>query len=310
MGLIRGEEGTWTVELNNEEERSAFERRDPAYREALPRYLTALDPAFTHARERSEFEFLMTLFRFRGIQPIGFDPYETTLRAIPALMRVQDEIRDREAARHLELWIYGHIVEASEPYEILMNLIEVSRGGRFRLDRFPRGRRGLPQSVGRKIQQLRRVAASAAMPDVVIPLDEIWDREFRNAVFHADYALYEDRVRVLTPGGARICEADEVASLVNRALAYDTALASLYEAHIRSYTESKEIAAHPEFASESERAIVIVREGYGAVGLRDAWTAEQVAAGQIPWYVIRGAMPGEDKLLSQPRQALLPPFPR
>lgn len=253
----------------------------------------------------------MTLFRFRGIQPIGFDPYETTLRAIPALIGVHDEIGNQDAARHLELWIYGHIIEASEAYEILMNLIEVSRGGRFRLDRFPPDRVGIPQPVGRKIEQLGRAAESAAMPEIMIPLNEIWDREFRNAIFHADYALYEDGVRILTPGGARIYEADRVAFLVNRALAYHTALTALYEVHIRSYNEPKEIAAHPEFArGGSERALVVVREDYGAVGLRDAWTAEEVAAGQIPWYVVRGTIPGDDELLRQPRQALLPPFPR
>ena len=311
MGLTRNADGTWTVELINEEERGAFERRDPAFREALPRYLTALDPAFTRARECSEFESLMTLFRFRGIQPIGFDPYETTLRAIPALIRVHDEMGDREGARHLELWIYGHIIEASEPYEILMNLIEVSQGGRSQLSRFPPDQRGVPQSVGRKIEQLRAAAARAAMPEIMIPLEEIWDREFRNAIFHADYALYEDGVRILTPGGGLVYQPERVASLVNRALAYHSASASLYEAHIRSYTEPKEIATHPEFTrGRSERALVIVRQGYGAVGLRDAFTAEEVAAGQIPWYVVRGTMPGDADLLGRPREALLPPFPR
>lgn len=44
MGLIRREDGTWTVELVTDEERTVFEKRHPHYREVLTRYLTCLAP--------------------------------------------------------------------------------------------------------------------------------------------------------------------------------------------------------------------------------------------------------------------------
>jgi hypothetical protein len=36
--------------------------------------------------------------------------YETTLRAISKMQVVHNEPADHEAARHLKLWVYGHIV--------------------------------------------------------------------------------------------------------------------------------------------------------------------------------------------------------
>jgi hypothetical protein len=42
-----------------------------------------------------------------------------------------------ETSRHFALWTYGHVVEASEPYAILADMLDVPSGGFFRVDRFP-----------------------------------------------------------------------------------------------------------------------------------------------------------------------------
>ena len=55
------------------------------------------------------------------METAGWDPYETTIQGISAASRLHNETEDR-LARHLHLWIYGHIVEASVPYELLGNL--------------------------------------------------------------------------------------------------------------------------------------------------------------------------------------------
>src|SRR5436189_5740395 len=47
---------------------------------------------------------------------------------------------------------------------------------------------------------------------------------------------------------------------------------------------SRVIPVHPEFAKwPDEKAWVIVREDYGAIGLRDALTATELREGKIPW---------------------------
>jgi hypothetical protein len=48
-----------------------------------------------------------------------------------------------KAKRHLELWLYGHVLEASEPYETVANLIDISQGGAFHNVRFPPNDRGV-----------------------------------------------------------------------------------------------------------------------------------------------------------------------
>jgi hypothetical protein len=304
MPITRNDDGSWVLRIEDQD-RSHVEKSYPAYYEALPRYLTALDPAFVRAREKSEFEFLLSLFRVRGVQGPGWDPYETTQRAIPALVEVHAEIKDFEAARHLQLWIYGHILEASEPYEMLANLVDVANGGRFNIRRFPPYTGGRQQSPGMKMKEIQRACAAAGMPVVATPLREIWDRNLRNAVFHADYTLRRDEVRTLNP--ARVYDHDEIMTLVNRAIAYHHALAELYQVHIGSYAKPEVINVHPGFSRDpEERAVVIVREGYGAVGLKDAWTPEQVRRGKIRHRIGRFT-PEEWQLLeTDPALALLP----
>ena len=73
MPLNRGENGVWTVELADSDQ-EAIEQSHPSYLDALPQYLTALDPAFTRARDHSEFNFLLSIFAIRGMQDAGWDP--------------------------------------------------------------------------------------------------------------------------------------------------------------------------------------------------------------------------------------------
>jgi hypothetical protein len=227
------------------------------------------------------------------------------------MYRAHDYIVERgeiEAARHLELWVYGHIVEASEPYELLANLVDVANGGRFKFDRFPPHPNGRPKSPGEKIQQLREMAVAAGMPGVASPLQEIWNREFRNAIFHADYSFYGNELRTVRP--LKIYTHDEHMAILNRALAYHEALSHLYKIHIASYHEPEVIPVHPEFSQNpEERAVVIVREGYGATGMKDAWTREQIAAGYITFRIGRFT-PDEIRILdSDHTLALLPRRP-
>jgi hypothetical protein len=123
---MRDEAGVWTLELN-EADQAAIERSHPSYLDALPRYLTALDAAFQRAREKSEFNFLLSIFAIRGMQDAGWDPYETTVKAIDAIRRIHSSEIDVEANEHLRLWLYGHIMEASEPYDAL--LLQVAEHG-------------------------------------------------------------------------------------------------------------------------------------------------------------------------------------
>lgn len=304
MQICQDKDGVFQVILD-EEEKLDSNRYNDWYMEALSRYLNSLDLAFTKAKEKNEFQFILSLLRVRGVEDAGWDPFETTLNVIPEMLYVHERITSNfEAARHIQLWTYGHILEASEPYELLANLIDVVNGGTFVFRRFP-PKRNRPQSPGEKIQELPKMANTTGIPDVLIPLVEIWNRNLRNSIFHADYALFGGEVRTIRPSCNYTHE--EIMRLINRTLAYHQALAGLFHAYIESYSESKIIEVDSRFSHDpEERATIIVREKKGLAGLKDSWSIRQIRFGKIPFRIGRFT-PYEKRLLdSDPTLAVLP----
>jgi hypothetical protein len=131
------ESGVWTMTLDETD----AQERNAVFDEAVPRYLNAFDPAFVRAAEADEAEFVKALLRIWSVQEAGWDPYETTLRAVPAMQKLHALIPEgdewHEMSRHLALWTYGHVVEASEPYAMLADLLDIAGGGSFQGIRFP-----------------------------------------------------------------------------------------------------------------------------------------------------------------------------
>jgi hypothetical protein len=117
----RDDTGQWNV--------VAEEGDHPNYVTWLGRFFNSVDPIFRDAKSRCEFDFILCLLRIHGMEEGGWDPYETTLRAIP---KIRDLLTgaDAETRKHIALWLYGHIMEASEPYERLANFILVAQGQR------------------------------------------------------------------------------------------------------------------------------------------------------------------------------------
>lgn len=277
--LRRHEDGTWALELEPDEL-----DRNADHDEAVVRYLDSFDPVFSRAQAASEFEFILALLRVAGVQGPGWDAYDSTRRAIAAVRELHRSLaaapESFEKARHLQLWTYGHIVEASEPYAMLANLLDVGRGERYSAQRFPPDASGRPQAVATKLDQLEALARRAGLEGSIEPLREVYDRELRNAVFHADYALLGGKINLTSVG--RSVEHHDFMTLLNRALAYHDAVEHLHNAHAASYSEPLAIPAHPGFAA-GEEAVVITRAGHGVVGLKHNLSGAQIAAGGIPW---------------------------
>jgi hypothetical protein len=246
----------------------------------------------------------MCLLRVRGAQDAGLDPYETTLRAIPKIRGLW-ELADTETRKHVGLWLYGHVLEASEPYELLANLIRVASGGRYQIATSfpPRGNR--PPSPGEKILGLDERAQAAGFVDSFIPLRETWDRVLRNAVFHADYTVTRQGLRTINPYAEYPWERFD--HLVNGALAYHKAFSVLYESQVASYETPMRIP-NPEYFSHApaEWAVTMVREGHGLIGLKDAWTVEEIRRGKIPFCIGRLTVEESRMHDADPTRALFP----
>lgn len=306
ISVIRKDDGSWDVEAS-EDEREGYKA---IYNEALKRYLNVLDPLFMKAKGSSEFEFIFTLLRVRGMQDAGWDPYETSVRAIPLIQNLASEAKTYDAAKHLELWMYGHIVEAAEPFEILTNLIGVIKGERFKTDCYPlpTGRRN-PFSPGEKLSRLRESAESIGFQSITDPFSEIWNRNLRNSIFHSDYSIHGGAIRTIRPTSEY--SDDAFMTLLNKALAYHNAISGLQRIHIESYDNPKVISVHPDFARrpEGEQCTVIVRRNHGVIGLKDALSSEEIRKGGIPWRIGRFYRDEIALLESNSTLALLPERP-
>jgi hypothetical protein len=298
----RSEDGVWTMTLDESDARD----RNAIYDATIPQYLTAFDPAFARALEADETEFIKALLRIVGVQDAGWDPYDTTVRAIPAMMKLHALIPPgdewSETSRHLALWTYLHALEASEPYAMLADLLDIAGGGwalGLRFPDLPYGSRRAdgtratrPQRRDEKMTELRRLAAVANLEGAMTPVDEVWDRELRNAVFHADYSIHGGETRI--PALGRRYSHDEIQTLVNRGLAYHESLALLRRLYRGSYTEPATIpirwrrhvegGADDAFDVEDDTARIIVRDGVGVIGLKHAHTTAELAQGAIPWH--------------------------
>jgi hypothetical protein len=281
MRMTKAEDGSWILQWNSDGERA---ERQPDYIEASPRYVGIFEAAFEKAKERSEFAFVSTLIAVRSMQDAGWDPYESSVAAISEMLKVCNTLESYVADRHMQLWIYGHIAEASEPYELLANLLAIAQGETYNTTRFPPHANGRPQSPWSKIDKLQQSAEAAGLPETTTPLREIWDGDFRNAIFHSDYSVHGSEVRFYSKGRPQVYDDQKIMTLVNRAIAYFHALRFLRSLFIRSYSQPVEVLMHPSNTRiPGERAIVMVREGYGAIGLKDAWTLEEHKRGHIPW---------------------------
>lgn len=187
---------------------------------------------------------------------------------------------------------------------MLANLINVAKGGQARIAPLP-SEGGRPLSPGRKLELIgygaEEIGNQAAHP----LLADIWHRELRNGVFHADYTIHGSEIRLV--GDGVVLSLEEFAALSGRAHGYHDAMIGLRRYYRSLYTEPKIVPAGS--IAPGEDLTIIVREDHGAVGLKDALTPAERAAGGIRFRYAR-LFPDESALLeADPDLALLPARP-
>ena len=110
----------------------------------------------------------------------------------------------------------------------------------------------------------------------------MFDRNLRNAIFHADYSLYGDEVRIMKP--IKSYSIEEIKRIIVKGGAYYQTIENNFNYHIRTYDKPITIPVHKDFGSHPhERAAIIIRRGYGLVGIKDNWTNEELKKGYMPY---------------------------
>jgi len=275
---VRNLKGVWKLKSYNK-------KTDSLYEERLINYLNVFSNLFDIAKNTHEFEFICTLIRGFHILEPGWDPWETTQEIFGCMARLAQKTRDFKTNLHLHLWLYGHIIEASEPYEILANLIRICSGERFCGNNFPdikKGKRIIPQTAAEKINKLEQMAVDINMVDWILPLKDVFDRNLRNAIFHADYSLYADKVRLVKQKSEY--SLDKIRGIMLKGGAYYQAIVTIFNYHIGTYNKPKIVPVHKNFGTHpNENAAIIIRKGYGLIGFKDNWTTEELRKGYMSY---------------------------
>lgn len=299
MRINRDDNGKWEV--------TGAKNTHASYLPALEKYLNILEPFFSQAKQKCEFEFILTLLRVTGVAGPGRDTFETLKKAHKTFYKISKGFRnDNFIVTQYSLLLYGLILEASEPYELLANLINVIKGERYIVKtHFPdytdKNGKNRSQSPADKMAQLKKMAKKIKLKLDIF--DEFFDNKLRNSIFHSDYTISGNEVRIMHP--QKIYTRDQWLTLINRSLAYLEALTVVYEFNISEYKTPTLIKPHPEFSADpNEMCVTIVRKGYGLIGLKDNWTPEQIKQGNIPHRIGR-FMPYEQKLIRK-GECLLP----
>jgi hypothetical protein len=179
--------------------------------DTFQRYVDALAPLFdpaNHMRVDRLFEFVCCLIRAGGIEDQGWDPIVESAALIEDLDKLSAEPLDPEKFKHpertrarLALLSYCHLTEADFFYHVLANLARLRAGDKYNMVPFFDLRRQrkngtIPPSLSSKIHRVNELSAKVDV-DTKSLFEEIYHKDIRNSVFHADYTITDTEFRML-----------------------------------------------------------------------------------------------------------------
>lgn len=244
------------------------------YRKAVEDYLTLWDELFEEAQKKDEFQFIFALLRVRGIVYPGWDTFSNTIDAFEGAMKAARKV-DGTRRLNIVLWLYGHIVEASDHYEIIANMVNIAGGYPYRAWNFPKikARKGMrDQTPNEKILEIKNRCKKLGLRDYSQPFSEVFDKDLRNAVYHSDYSAHMGMVRFRNADGYDVeYDAEKTNLKVNQAMALHETIKNLFSTYTASYTEPKIIDASPNFSpGQPMKAQVIVRKKHGVMAIQES----------------------------------------
>ncbi|MDP2692063.1 MAG: hypothetical protein Q8O88_00305, partial [bacterium] len=190
----RDENGKWTSS-------NVPRNCNVVYAQSLVDCLNTFDPLFAKAQEKSDFEFIIALLNIKGAQDPGWDAFDTTQDIFETFSKLKSKIKYNDQQLYLFLVLYGLILEASYPYELLCNLLTIISGGRYSAFCFPdikvdKKGKTRPMFTSEKLNKIKQLAIGQGLEESIRPLMEVFDKDLRNAVFHSNYCLYGDELRI------------------------------------------------------------------------------------------------------------------
>jgi hypothetical protein len=213
------------------------------------------------------FEWACTMIRATGMRDTGWDSYTESIALLSDLTQLMNlELpADRfsnptNTQVQLALIAYSHMIEMSVPYELLANLLRLRLGMKYSIEPLAhlnkikefkvngvKKRKLVKASPYAKISEIDEMSKKAGVPEVGTALTGIYNNTIRNAVYHSDFAIHNDSLRLLsdhlyskkegmfTP----LVTFDEVAAVTSEAFAFYSALHTLWERQRKLFIDFK-----------------------------------------------------------------------
>jgi hypothetical protein len=249
-------------------------------------------------------EFACTLVRAAGLEDTGWDSYQESLvfmedlKRLWALIFPQNVFPEPTHTRlRLYLICYCHMTEMDFPYELMANLLRLRLGMKYcispfahlypapkknsRTPSFLQNRR--PPSPETKIREIEKLSEKAGLPEAGRALRSVYDGTIRNAIFHSDYVLHGDSMRLLSSYRkskrdnvmTKIVKLDELMESVNDAFAFFSALLMLYN-RAKSSFKGFHHSILP-FDGHYKGLLELTFEGNDLTGFRTYWPNESLS---------------------------------
>lgn len=207
---------------------------------------------FKFARRMSELDFAGSLSgEFRGAQDAG---WSTTITA----EQVYEELSERLAAGPVEsfadmriiLLLYSQLSEAGGVYESLKNMMGIVESSPYNLWPFrdlvrvrQNPNRVIGPNANATFRDLATHARKIGMVGLSSALENVFRDDVRNGMYHSDYILWDDGLRLRRRNGGRVTRIDytKVFDLVGIGLAFFQTLQTLRTSAVQSFDPPREI---------------------------------------------------------------------
>ncbi len=203
------------------------------------------------------FEWACTMVRVTGIKDTGWDSYTESIALLEDFTQLigfelpEDKFPNpANTQARLALIAYSHMIEMRVPYELLANLLRLRIGMKYSIHPLVhlnkvrdvkvngvKMKRVVPAGPIAKINEIDKMATKAGVPEVGVALKGIYNNTIRNAVYHSDYAIHNESLRLLSGSHyskkegvyTSLITFDELGELTSEAFAFHSALLALWK---------------------------------------------------------------------------------
>jgi hypothetical protein len=223
-------------------------------------YADILNPLFWNDdfnKVHRMFEWACTMVRVTGMADAGWDSYiesQALLQDITNLMTLELPVEKFPSPSHtharLALIAYSHMIEMDAPYDLLANALRLRLGMKYSVEPLAhlnklrdtringvKTKRVVRASPIAKISEIDAMSQQAGLPEVGAALKGIYNNTIRNAVFHSDYVVHDNSMRLLSGShyskkegvNTPLITFDELGEVTSEAFAFHSALLALWK---------------------------------------------------------------------------------